>query len=103
MILAAVLANNRGQPLQTQKFLVLRYRGIYSVVMTTTELQSSEYGARRLGVTPARFYELCRQKVLPLGVVVRLGRRIRVDPDALERFIAGGGQGLRGGWKRTAV
>jgi hypothetical protein len=71
--------------------------------MTTTELQSRQYGARTLGVTSARFYELCRQKVLPLGVVVRLGRRIRVDPEALERFIADGGQGLPGGWKRTVA
>lgn len=71
--------------------------------MTTTELQSSQYGARRLGVTPARFYELCRRKVLPAGVVVRLGRRIRVDPEALERFIADGGRGLSGGWKRTTA
>ena len=47
--------------------------------------------AQRLDVTPARAYELARAGLLP---VVRLGREIRVNPDALEAWIAAGGQPL---------
>jgi excisionase family DNA binding protein len=55
--------------------------------------------ALRLGITEARGYELARANILP---VVRLGRQIRIDPDALEEFIKQGGQALPGGWKREA-
>jgi excisionase family DNA binding protein len=55
--------------------------------------------AEILGVTYARACELAREGVLP---VVRLGRQVRVDPDALASFIADGGKALPGGWRRTA-
>jgi excisionase family DNA binding protein len=44
--------------------------------------------AERLGVRLHRVYELIRTNRLP---VVRLGRNIRVDPGALESWIANGG------------
>jgi len=44
--------------------------------------------AEILDVSPWRAYELARLGILP---VVRLGRQIRVDPDALDRFIRSGG------------
>ena len=38
------------------------------------ELKTAESGARILGVSVQRFYELVRTGILPPGVVVRLGR-----------------------------
>lgn len=55
--------------------------------------------ALRLGITEARGYELARENILP---VVRLGRQIRIDPDALNEFIKNGGKSLPGGWKKEA-
>jgi len=53
-------------------------------------------------VDAGRAYELARVGILPDGVVVRLGRQIRFDEDALVDWIRGGGQALPGGWKREA-
>lgn len=58
--------------------------------------------AEILGVSQARVYELARIGVLPDGVVVRLGRQIRFDDDALVEWIRAGGTALPGGWRREA-
>jgi excisionase family DNA binding protein len=50
--------------------------------------------AERLNVTSARAYELVRTGVVPS---VRLGRQVRVDPAAVERWIAAGGTAANGG------
>jgi excisionase family DNA binding protein len=63
-------------------------------------LESVGYAATRLGITKARAYELIRQGML--RGAVKLGRSIRIDPDALEEFIKNGGQGLPGGWRMEA-
>jgi len=47
--------------------------------------------AQRLRVREARAYELARNKVIP---VVYVGRQVRVDEAALQRWIAQGGQAL---------
>ena len=60
-------------------------------------LQTVEDVARDFGVSKARMYELIRQGLIP---VVRLGRQIRLSPDALDEWIRAGGQALPGGWKR---
>jgi excisionase family DNA binding protein len=52
-----------------------------------------------LGVSTARAYELARTGALP---AVRLGRQVRVDPDALQTWLDNGGQPLSGGWRREA-
>jgi excisionase family DNA binding protein len=70
---------------------------------TQTQLQLIEPAAKRLGVSKLRFYELVRRGVLPPGVVVRLGRHIRVNPTRLEAFIDSGGASLPGGWRKEAV
>lgn len=57
-------------------------------------------GARRLNMRLAGFDQARREGLLPPGVVVQVGRRVRVDLDALEAWIAAGGQGLAGGWRR---
>ena len=64
------------------------------------QLKPASFGAERLAVTLNRFYELVRQGIVPPGVVVRLGRQLRVHPERLEEFIARGGQALPGGWRR---
>ena len=48
--------------------------------------------AERLNLTLQRAYELTRTQALP---VVRIGRQVRVDPAALERWIKNGGRPLR--------
>jgi len=52
--------------------------------------------ARILDTSEQRVYEMAREGVLP---VVRMGRQVRIDRLALERFIEGGGQAYPGGWK----
>ena len=55
--------------------------------------------AERLGQTPHAVYRMAREGILPH---VRLGRKVRVDPEVLEEWIRGGGQALPGGWRRDA-
>ena len=50
-----------------------------------------------LDVSEGRAYELVRNGTIPS---VRLGRQVRVDPAALETWIAAGGKGLLGGWRK---
>lgn len=52
--------------------------------------------AERLDTRLDRVYDMARLGLLP---VVRLGRQIRVDPEALDAFIRGGGAALPGGWR----
>lgn len=56
--------------------------------------------AEILDVSQARAYELARLRVLPDGVVVRLGRQLRFDEEALAEWIRSGGASLPGGWRR---
>lgn len=53
--------------------------------------------ARILDVSEERAYALARDGLLPH---VRLGRQIRVDSEALERFIKNGGKALSDGWRK---
>jgi excisionase family DNA binding protein len=56
--------------------------------------------AEILAVSVQRVYELARVGVLPAGVVVRLGRQIRLNEAALMEWVHAGGQDLPGGWRR---
>jgi excisionase family DNA binding protein len=47
--------------------------------------------AEALGVSTQHVYHMARQGILPPGVVVRLGRQVRVDADALEAWVKAGG------------
>jgi hypothetical protein len=85
------------------KFLFLRCFLVYVSVVSASQLESVDWGADRCGVTPARFYDLARENFFPPGVVVRFGRQIKVNPDRLEEFIAGGGAALPGGWRKEAT
>lgn len=55
-----------------------------------------EQTAEALNVSYARAAQLAPEGILP---AVRLGRQIRVAPDALAEFITRGGHALPGGWK----
>jgi hypothetical protein len=46
--------------------------------------------------------ELVERGVIPPGVAIRYGRRIFIDPKALEAWERGGGAGWPGGWRREA-
>jgi hypothetical protein len=70
--------------------------------MSQTELESVSRSCKRIGISIDRFYALVRQGILPPGVVVRLGRQIRIHPARLDQFIEGGGKALPGGWRREA-
>ncbi|MGD0950428.1 MAG: helix-turn-helix domain-containing protein [Candidatus Binatia bacterium] len=66
------------------------------------ELIDARHAAKILAVSVARVYELARTHMLPDGVVVHLGRQIRINSEGLEDWIKGGGQALAGGWRREA-
>ena len=57
-------------------------------------------GAKLLGVSTQRAYELIRLEIIPAGVAVKLGRQIRIDEEGLANWIRAGGQALPGGWRR---
>jgi excisionase family DNA binding protein len=54
--------------------------------------------AQRLAIPESTIYEMARQN--RIGGVVRIGRRVRFDPDKLEAWIEAGGQPLPGGWRQ---
>lgn len=53
--------------------------------------------AKILDVSEARAYAMAREGIIP---VVRMGKQIRVDPEALRTWIQNGGQSYEGGWRR---
>ncbi|BDG59924.1 helix-turn-helix domain-containing protein [Caldinitratiruptor microaerophilus] len=62
--------------------------------LATAREIAAEYGLR-----VERVYELARQSLIPH---VRVGRSVRFDRLAVERWIEAGGQALPGGWRRGA-
>jgi excisionase family DNA binding protein len=52
--------------------------------------------ADRLDVNRDRVYELTRLDILPH---IRIGRQYRYDPDAIEAWIARGGEAAPGSWR----
>lgn len=55
--------------------------------------------ARILGLGEQQVYRYAREGILP---VIHIGRQLRVDPEALDTWIANGGQAYPGGWKKEA-
>ena len=60
-------------------------------LLTTTQL------AEQTGIPERRLYALVRDNLIP---TVRLGRQVRFSKQAVEAWIAEGGQSLPGGWRR---
>ena len=52
-----------------------------------------------LGLRKKQVYSLSRRGILP---TVRVGRLLRFDADALDRWIADGGQGFEAGWRQRS-
>ncbi len=54
-------------------------------------LAKAEEVALILNVTKTRVYALAKGNILPPGVVIRIGRQLRFDLEALREWIAQGG------------
>ena len=52
-----------------------------------------------LSLRTKQVYQLARQGIVP---AVRVGRLLRFDADALDRWIAAGGQGFDAGWRQRS-
>lgn len=61
------------------------------------QLLTAESVADMLGLSVQEVYRTAREGLIP---AVRIGRRLRFDPDRLARWIEAGGQALPGGWRR---
>lgn len=51
--------------------------------------------------SPRRGWAMVREQILPPGVVVRLGRQVRINVARFEAWLASGGAALSGGWRRA--
>ncbi len=65
-------------------------------------LGTAEEVAERLNIKRSRPYEMANAGLLD-GIVVRLGRQVRFDMDALEEWIGNGGKSLEHGWRKEAT
>jgi hypothetical protein len=65
------------------------------------KLESLEYLRRVFPISRWQAEQLARKNFFPAGVIVRLGRRVLVNPERLAEFIAAGGKALPGGWRRA--
>ena len=57
--------------------------------------------AERCDIPESTVYEMARQN--RIGGVVRLGRKLRFDPDKFEAWLDAGGEALPGGWRQKAA
>ncbi len=64
-------------------------------LLTAAEAAKVLYGDEE---KESRIYTMLREGILP-GVY--LGRQVRIDTDALDEFIRGGGRRYAGGWKKS--
>ena len=65
------------------------------------KLITADAVAERLDVPKSTVYEAARQQ--RIGGVVRLGRKLRFDPDKFERWLEAGGEALPGGWRQEVA
>lgn len=63
-------------------------------------LRTVEDIARTWQTSATHVYGMIRDDVFPVGVVVRLGRKIRFNPLRLAEWLDAGGFQLPGGWRR---
>lgn len=70
--------------------------------LSTKQLLTLQQTATILAVKYPRVAEMVRTGTLPAECIVRLGRQIRVNPEALDQFLRNGGRALEGGWRREA-
>lgn len=67
-------------------------------LLTVSEV-AVEYGFE----STQKLYRLVREGVIPPGPVVRIGRQVRFNRGALERWLDAGGTALPGGWRREPL
>ncbi len=53
--------------------------------------------SQMLGLTKQRTYGLVRNGLIP---AVHVGRQVRFDPGAIQKWISEGGKALPGGWRQ---
>jgi excisionase family DNA binding protein len=64
-----------------------------------TRLLRAHEVATRLDVSVAAVYEAARHN--RIGGLVRIGRRVRFDPEKFQAWIDAGGEALPGGWRHA--
>ncbi len=67
-------------------------------VISLEQLMKVIHVAEILNISSDRVYNLSREQIIPS---VRVGRSLRFSYKAIDEFIATGGKGLPGGWKRN--
>ena len=67
---------------------------------TQQVLISIKEASRIMGETPKSMYAMIWRRVLPPGVLVRIGRKVKIHRERLFDWMNAGGQALPGGWKR---
>jgi hypothetical protein len=58
------------------------------------KLETLDYLTRVFPISRWQAEALARRNFFPEGVIVRLGRRVLVNPEKLAEFVASGGRGL---------
>jgi excisionase family DNA binding protein len=72
---------------------------VVSRMNDTKRLLSAYEVAELLNDTRPHVLEMAREGLLPC---VRLGRKVRFDPEVVQEFIRTGGRSFPGGWRREA-
>ena len=78
----------------------MKYQHRNDDTVTKQKLLSVEAIAERCDIPKSTVYEMARQN--RIGGVVRLGRKLRFDPDKFEAWLDAGGEALPGGWRQEA-
>jgi hypothetical protein len=66
------------------------------------KLEPLRYVSTKIPLSDQQIGALVRENFFPAGVVVRMGRRIFINPQKLDEFLQAGGKPWPGGWKRKA-
>lgn len=73
----------------------------YDDLRNIRPLWTARKGAHRCGMKLSTFYDRARRG--EIGGIVHIGRRVMVNPDRLEEWIANGGQSFPGGWRKEPL
>ena len=69
--------------------------------MDEREYEDVEWFSKVTGTPQPTVYRWAAQDLFPLGVLVRLGRRVKFNTGRTRAWLAAGGSGFAGGWKRS--
>lgn len=68
--------------------------------MDEQRLERLSYITKMVPISLIQVQDLARRDFFPKGVIVRIGRRIFVNPKKFHEFLESGGAQWDGGWKR---